>query len=295
MAGVIRDLRTFSVAVNHSMKLALQGALQADPLASLTTTVNMAGRKEVEFPLAGVTGPMREWKGSRIVTSIMRDAYRIKTKKFEKTIGIDVEDVENDNLDIYMPGIRSAAQQIARWQTQQVHKAVEANGVCYDGKPLFATDHPERGLNVSNYQAGAGPAWYLIDSSKEVKPWLWGEAVAPAMKAKTSDTDDNVFWRDQYIWGARAIGGPGYGMWQTAFKSKADLNDTNLEAAISTLRDRKDEEGETLDIIPDTLLIPAALQWDATRLLGNPLLADGTRNIHQGAVRIVISNRLTGI
>lgn len=293
-AGVIKDLRTFSVAVNASFKTALQGQFKGDPLAGLTTTVNMK-TKEVEFPIASVTGPMREWKGSRIVTSVMRDSYRIVTKKFEKTIGIDVDDVDFDNLDIYMPAINSVTQQLAAWQTQQLHKALEANPIGYDTKPFFATDHQEGGLNISNFQAGAGPAWYVIDDSKPVKPLLWGEAIAPRLRAKTNENDDNVFWRDQYIWGAKAVGGPGVGLWQTAYKSKATLNEANLEAILTTMRDRKDEEGETLDIIPTTILIPASLAFDARRLLGRPLNPDGTENIHQNSLRVIVSNRLTGI
>lgn len=293
-AGVIKDLRTFSVAANGMFKTALQGLAKTDPLAELTTVVNMK-TKEVEFPISGVTGPMREWKGSRIVTSVMRDSYRIVTKKFEKTIGIDVDEVDFDNLDVYMPAINSVTVQLAAWRTQQMHKAVEANGICYDGKPFFAIDHQEAGLNVSNYQAGAGPSWYMLDSTKPIKPWLWGEAIAPRLRAKTGEDEDNVFWRDQYIWGAKAVGGPGYGLWQTAFRSKADLDEANLEAAITTMRDRKDEEGETLDIVPNILLVPASLAFDARRLIGNANNANGDENIHQNTLRVIVSNRLTGI
>lgn len=294
-AGVIKDLRTFSVAVNAAFKTAVQGQFKGDPLAPLTTVVPMQGVKEIEFPIAGVTGPMREWKGSRIVTSIMRDSYRIKTKKFEKTLGIDVDDIQFDNLDVFMPGIQTYSTQLAAWRTQQMHKALEANLIGYDEQPFFSTTHQVNGLNVSNYQAGVGPAFYVLDDTKPLKPLLWGETQAPVMKAKTSDSDDNVFWRDQYIWGAKAIGGPGVGLWQTAYKSKGDLDEANLENIITTMRDAKDEEGETLDIVPTVLLIPPSLLWDAQRLLGRATNPDGTENIHQGSLRIVVSNRLTGI
>lgn len=293
MAGVIRDLRTFSVAVNAAFKTQLignSGNQQADQLA---TTINMS-TKEVEFPIiTGATGPMREWKGSRIVKSVLRDSYRIRTKKFEKTLGIDIEEVEDDNLDVYMPAINTMAIATGNWKAQQVFKALEDNGVGYDGKQLFATDHPEQGANVSNFQAGSGPAWYLLDLSKPIKPILWGERQKPTVKAKTSDSDDNVFWRDQYIWGARARGGAGYGMWQFAFKSKAALNGTNYEAAEQWLRARRDEDGETLDGAPSLLLVPPSLAWDVRRLFG-PATINGSDNIYQGAIPFAVSNRLTG-
>lgn len=292
MAGVIRDLRTFSVAVNAAFKTALQGNSGNQAADQIATTVNMS-TKEVEFPMAGVTGPMREWKGSRIVQSVMRDSYRIRTKKFEKTIGIDVEDVEDDNLDIYMPAIRTMSVQVGNWKAQQVFKALEQNPVGYDNKNLFAVDHQEQGANVANFQAGANPAWYLLDLSKPIKPILWGERIAPTIKPKTADSDDNVFWRDELIWGARARGGAGVGLWQFAYKSKAPLTGPNYEAAEMFIRNRRDEEGETLDAAPTLLLVPPTLAWDVRRLFG-PATIEGSDNIYQGAIPFVVSNRLTG-
>ena len=43
---------------------------------------------------------------------------------------------------------------------------------CYDGQNFFDTDHPvgEQGSQetVSNVQTGAGPAWYLLDTTRPV-------------------------------------------------------------------------------------------------------------------------------
>ena len=292
MAGVIKDLRTFSIAVNAAFKLALQGN-SGSPIDELFTDINMTTKK-VEFPIAGRVGPLREWKGSRIVSSVMRNSYEIVAKKFEKTISLPVEDQEDDNLDVYMPAIRTLAVQVANWKSQQGHKVIEANGLGYDGQPFFSASHPENGLSASNYQVGASPAWYMIDASKPIKPWIWGTRVAPTIKPKTADSDDNVFWRDELIWGARARGGGGYGRWQTAFKSKAALTGPNLEAAEAAMRSRADEQGESLDIVPTLVLVPPALKWDALRLFG-PATISGSDNIYQNAYRVVVSNRLTGV
>jgi phage major head subunit gpT-like protein len=294
MAGVIRDLRTFSVAVNTAFKTAFIGNSGAQHADQLATEFNMSTR-EVEFPIIMGLGPMRLWEGSRIVEGVMRDSYRITTQKYEKTIGIEQEDVEDDNLDLYLPAIKTAAIGIANWKAQAIYKKIEENGPGYDKKPMFAIDHQERGLNVSNFQDGVGPAWYMLDLSKPIKPWLWGVKIAPTIKAKTADTDDNVFWRDQLIWGARARGGAGYGPWQIAFKSKAALDGPSLEAAIASMRDRRDEHGESLDVVPTTLLVPPALEWDARRLLGPATIAGGADNIYQGAIPFLVSNRLTGV
>ena len=292
MVAVIKDLRTFSVAVNAMFKTALMGN-SGNLMSEFTTNININGKK-VEFPITFGVGPMREWKGSRIVTSVARSAYEITTKKYEKTVSIPVEDVEDDNLDLYLPAIQTVSQAIANYRSQQLHLAIEANIPTYDDVNMFSSAHPEAGANASNFAAGASPAWYLLDVSKPVKPFLWADRVAPVLRPKTSPDDDNVFWNDEFIWGARARGGPGMGLWQLAYKSKTALDAANFETAVTTMRARKDEYGETLDVTPNLLVIPPQLEWDAVRLFGKSTLAGGEENIHQGSIRYVVDNRLTG-
>ncbi len=293
MPGVIKDLRTFSVAVNGIFKQALIGN-SGNQLAPLITEVTGGNVRELEFPIGFGTGPMREWKGSRIVESVKRSSYRMTTKKYEKTLALEVEDEEDDNLDIYLPAIRTAAIQLGNWQAQLIAKNIEANGLGYDDRPFFDTAHPEGSGVASNYIAGANPAWYLIDASKPIKPWLWWTRVAPSMRPKPSPDDDNVFWRDQLVWGARARGGAGYGLWQYAIKSKQPLTGPNLEAAEQMMRDRADEYGESLDVIPTILLVPRQLRWDARRVLGPASLPGGGDNIYKDEWNVIVSNRLTG-
>jgi phage major head subunit gpT-like protein len=294
MAAVIKDLRTFNVGVNAAFKTALQGN-SGDQSADFTMAVNVTS-KTIEFPIAGSVGPLREWKGSRIVKGIARSAYQLSTKKYEKTISLDREDEEDDNLDVYMPSIRYLAQQTANWRSQQVHKALEANGAGYDDVPFFSSTHPNAstGLNESNYQAGANPAFYVFDTSSPLKAIIWAERIAPRIVARINENDDNVFWRDQYIWGVRARGGAGYGLWQAAYKSKSTLDAANFEAIETSMRMRADDEGENLGLAPTLVVVPPALKWDAMRLFGRNTNVDGTDNLHKDGVRWIVSNRLTG-
>jgi phage major head subunit gpT-like protein len=56
-------------------------------------------------------------------------------------------------------------------------------------------------------------AWYLIDASMPIKPFIWQLRQAPQFTQRTSDTDENVFSRDMYQWGVRARGVATYGLW----------------------------------------------------------------------------------
>ena len=45
---------------------------------------------------------------------------------------------------------------------------------CYDGRLFFDTDHPVTDAagaitQVSNFQGGAGTAWYLLDTSRSIR------------------------------------------------------------------------------------------------------------------------------
>jgi phage major head subunit gpT-like protein len=292
MPGIIKDLRTFNVAVNAIFKTALQGNTK-DVSARFTTVIPMSTKK-VEFPIAGSVGPLREWKGSRIIQSIMRNSYELVTKKFEKTISISREEEEDDNLDVYLPGMKTLANQTANWKSQQIHAAILANGLGYDDVAFFATTHPELGLNAANYTAGANPSWYVFDTTTPMQPFIWGERVAPKVTPRTAPDDPHVFDRDEYIWGVRARGGPGYGLWQGAYKSKTALDATNFEAVVTAMRARVDEQGESLDIQPNLVVVPASLEWDAQRLFGKTVLSGGEENIHKGGIEWIVSNRLTG-
>ena len=81
---------------------------------------------------------------------------------------------------------------------------------------------------------------------------------------------------------------------QGAFRVKAPLNATNYEAASTAMRLRKDDVGETLDVTPSLIVVPPQLQWDAMRLFGRNILPQGEENIHQGGIKWIVANRLTG-
>jgi phage major head subunit gpT-like protein len=64
-------------------------------------------------------------------------------------------------------------------------------------------------------------AWYLADTTDGIRPLILQEQQAPRLTPKDKDTDDNVFWHRQYIWGSDAKYGAGYGAWQKLAKAVA--------------------------------------------------------------------------
>jgi phage major head subunit gpT-like protein len=62
--------------------------------------------------------------------------------------------------------------------------------------------------------------WYLLDTTKPVKPFVFQERKKPMMVSQTDMSSDDVFNKGVYKFGAEARGAAGYGFWQLAFKGK---------------------------------------------------------------------------
>lgn len=62
-------------------------------------------------------------------------------------------------------------------------------------------------------------AWFLLDTSKPVKPFIYQERKAPVFVQQTDSQSDDVFMRKQFKFGAEARAAGGYGFWQLGFGS----------------------------------------------------------------------------
>ena len=169
------------------------------------------------------------------------------------------------------------------------------NSKCYDGQYFFDTDHPV-GANgvgevasISNYQAGAGEPWFLLDCSRPVKPFVYQERLPYMLTKLDSETDENVFFKDEYFYGVRARSNAGFGLWQLAYASKAELTAENYEAARSAMMNMIGDAGHPLGVKPDTLVVSPNLEGAAMRLLNN-----GTRIVVSGVTPVAVQNEWAG-
>lgn len=62
-------------------------------------------------------------------------------------------------------------------------------------------------------------AWYLLDTTKPVKPFIYQNRKAPVFVEQTDPQADNVFKRKKFLFGAEARAAGGYGFWQLAYGS----------------------------------------------------------------------------
>lgn len=62
-------------------------------------------------------------------------------------------------------------------------------------------------------------AWFLLDTSKPVKPLIFQERKKPEFVAMDNPTDQNVFMKKEFLYGVDSRDNAGYGLWQLAYGS----------------------------------------------------------------------------
>lgn len=141
-------------------------------------------------------------------------------------------------------------------------------------------------------QAGSGPAWFLLDTTKQVKPLIFQKRRDYKFTAMTRDEDPNVFMNNEYIYGVDARVNAGYGLWQFAFGSKDTLNAANYAAARAAMRSQKSHSGRPLLITPNVLVVGPALEDTARKLLIAQQDAAGASNIYAGSAELIVTGWL---
>lgn len=251
--------------------------------------------KEEKYGWLGELPGMREWIGPRVIHNLAEHGYAIRNKKFELTIGVSKDDIEDDTLGTYSTRFKAMGRATARHPEQLVFGAL-ANGfttACYDGQYFFDTDHPvlnEAGVetSVSNFGGGAGTAWFLLATNEVVKPIIFQERKKPEFVYKDKPTDDNVFMEDHYYYGVSGRYNVGYAFWQMAYASKQTLDEANLAAAQAALSGMKGDFGQPLGLTPNLLVVPPTLAHPARKLL-NAEQINGTDNVLKGTAEVLVS------
>ena len=238
---------------------------------------------------------MREWVGDRHIHNLKQHDYSIKNKKFELTVGVPREKVEDDQYGVYAPMMETLGQSANEHPDQLVFELLAAGftTACYDGQYFFDTDHPViqrdgSSAPVSNMQSGSGTPWYLLDTRRPLKPLILQKRKSPEFVRKDDPKDDNVFNRDELIYGVDDRKNVGFGFWQMAFGSKAALDATNFDAAMSAMGALKSDHGKPLGVMPNLLVVGPVGRAAAKAVIEAERLASGASNTNFKAVEVLV-------
>ncbi|MBA4784132.1 MAG: Mu-like prophage major head subunit gpT family protein [Rhizobiales bacterium] len=283
------------------LSTAFNGALgQADTKWQRVATFVPSTTRENTYAWLGKVSSLREWLGDRVLDSVAADGYTIRNRKFEKTLQVPKDDIEDDQLGIYTPLSSELGMAAARLPEELVFGLLAAGFTtpCYDGQNFFDADHPVvqadgSTVSVSNVQAGAGAPWFLIDDSRVMKPIIYQERSPARLVAKMDPmTSDTVFMRDEFVYGADMRCNVGFAFWQFAFGSKAPLNKANFDAAFDAMTSQKGERGVPIGVRPRILVIPPQLRTQADEIVRVARLQSGADNPNFNLVEVVIADYL---
>jgi len=248
-----------------------------------------------EYPRMDDLPGIREWIGDRIVHDLSAQTYLIRNKEFEGTIGIKRSQIEDDQIGIFTNVAAEMGQNAAEFPDQKVFPLLSLGDstLCYDGQFFFDTDHPgwdEQGnqTSVPNFTAGAGPAWYLVDDSRVMKPIVYQNRKDFKLVAMDNETDSNVWSKGQFQWGVDGRLNAGFGLWQLAYMSKAPLNAANYEIARNAMGNIRKRSGQLISINPKKLIVPRVLESDGRKLLNAALINGGDSNIWEGTAELSV-------
>lgn len=107
---------------------------------------------EQDYKWLGQMPGMREWMGEREIQALAAYDYLIKNKKFEMTIGVPRDDIEDDKYGVYTPLFSNMGEAAALHPDELVFGAMMSGFTekCYDGLSFFNTAHKVGEKTYSN-------------------------------------------------------------------------------------------------------------------------------------------------
>lgn len=253
------------------------GKLAAAPMADkLALKVKSVGASET-YAWLGAFNSLREWIGDRHLNGLTVSGFTIVNRDFEGTITVQRNDVDDDRIGVLAGAFKMLGESAVLHPDELIFDLVHKGSVQagYDGVPFFAASHPvdplepERGTvsNADLTNPTDTPGWVLLDTSKVIKPFIFQTRRDYSFIRKDQPSDENVFMRNEFIFGVDARVSAGYGLWQLAFASNKALSAANFASARASMMGLKSPAGRPLGIMPSVLLVAPAHEEAALKLL----------------------------
>ena len=172
-------------------------------LADAFTTACYDGKPFFDASHPAGSGPAQSNKGTAALTessyAAARSAMMLLVDENGSSLGV-VPD-----LMIVPPQLERAALEILRADLSA------------DGSSNIYRDSAD--LVVAPFLAANPTAWYLLDTKKAVKPFIFQRRKSPVFVAKDQPDDDGVFMKKEFLFGVDSRDNAGYGLWQLAYGS----------------------------------------------------------------------------
>ena len=273
-------------SINNGLTLAFNTQLYAaeSVYKKFTYDATSTGTDEI-YPSMDLIGGVREWLGARVEQELGNHTFTIKNRKYEQTIGVKREDVEDDKYGLYTP-VASELGRSAHEFPDLLVAGLMKNGTTtagYDNQNFLDVAHPNfdpsgNASTIANYVAGGSPGWYLIDNSRMLKPFIHQTRVPFSLTARFNPDDPSVFDNDKFLWGTRGRMNAGFGLWQLVYYSQQPMTQANLLAGRTAMASIRRPDGTPMGIKPTLLVVPPTLFAQSNSYYVNSLIANDPAN-----------------
>ena len=254
------NLQTLFTGFKASFQSGFNGVT---PVYTQLATVVPSSTKSEKYAWLGQMPNMREWIGDRVVQNISAHDYSIANRSFESTVAVPRDDIEDDTFGVFTPLFSEMGRASAALPDQLVFELLKGGfaSKCYDGEAFFSAAHPVidakgKEVAVSNMGGGAAAPWFLLDTSRALKPLIFQNRRSMQFVKKDDPTkSDAVFEKNQYMYGVDGRCNTGFGFWQMAYGSKQPLDKAAFRAARTAMMKMKGDNGRPLGITPKLLLV----------------------------------------
>ena len=267
-------------------------------------TVIKSTTKSNTYGWLGKFPSLRKWVGDRVIESMKAHGYQIVNEDFEATVAVDRNDIEDDELGIYAPLFQEMGLAAGIHPDELCFGLLGAGFTtpCYDGQYFFDTDHPVYpkadgtgtpvlSANVVVDAGYQGEPWFLLDTSRALKPVIFQDRKSPQLIAMTKVDDEAVFTRKEFRYGVDCRDAAGFGFWQLAFANKRALTPDNLWDAYSKMREFQADGGRKLGVKATMLVVHPSLEKLATQMLEREL-SNSSSNELKGKLELVVADYL---
>ena len=272
------------------------GFASAEPIWQNIASEVPSGSASNLYSWLGQFPKLREWVGERIVKNMAAHAYTVVNKKFESTVGVARENLEDDTYGQFSTIFQEMGYSSKLHPDELIFDLVlhGHTELCYDGQGFFDTDHPVivngAATTEVNYDAvGGGAMWVLMDTRRPLKPFIYQKRASYEFQTFTNPADEHVFKWDEFLYGVRGRSAAAFGLWQLAYASLNTLNGTNVDLYVTHMMNLKSDEGKPLGIRPNVLMCGPSNRAAARNLVEVQYLASGATNPNYKEFEVIVS------
>lgn len=287
------NMANLYVALNTVFNAAFQGEESFYDRVAMTvpsTTGSNDYKFMLQFPM------LREWLGDRQIRSLAAAHLIIINRDYEATVEVDRNDIEDDQLGVYSPIVAELGRAAKQHPDMLIAELMAAGltTACYDGQYFFSASHPVGAGVQSNTGGGSGTPWYLLDATRNIKPFIFQRRSLPQLVRQDRPDDEHVFMRKKFRYGVDYRGAVGYGLWQLAYICKEALTPTNYATAVAAMKSFTNDEGVPLGIKPSLLVVPPSLEaagrelLQAEMILGDDTAGGSKTNVWRGTAELLV-------